>query len=118
MLLSKPKIGLSLMPTEDFREATTELFTNDKVEVLEWSFDFGWNGAVLDPGVSKFSTASAIQIHYWGMESIFLDCPRDSLSDNKNGLRKQKVNSQFAITFMRLSILVSLKPDQSSVVHH
>ncbi len=45
---NKPKLGLSVMPTEDFQTATHELFQKNLVEVLEWSFDFPLNGVVVD----------------------------------------------------------------------
>jgi uncharacterized protein len=41
--VQKAKLGLSLMPTEDFQQATQSLFQENRVEVLEWSFDFGLN---------------------------------------------------------------------------
>ncbi len=45
----KPKLGLSLMPTDDFHQATDELFRREQVEVIEWNFDFAWNGAIIEP---------------------------------------------------------------------
>ena len=62
-----PKLGLSLMPTEDFRQATDELFQRNKVETLEWSFDFGFSGAVAEPWcndlLDKFSAADSLTGH-------------------------------------------------------
>jgi uncharacterized protein (UPF0276 family) len=43
----KPKTGLSIMPTEDFWQASTPLFSSGLVEVVEWSFDMPWIGAVV-----------------------------------------------------------------------
>lgn len=37
------KVGLQAMPTEDFRQASTPLFLNDMVDILEWSFDANWD---------------------------------------------------------------------------
>jgi len=63
----KPKLGLSLMPSEDFREATQELFAIDKVEVVEWSFDFALTGAEVDVWsaqiLDRFSAKSALLGH-------------------------------------------------------
>ncbi len=38
-----PWVGLSLMLEDDFRLATSPLFAAEEVDVLEWSFDTGWN---------------------------------------------------------------------------
>lgn len=38
-----------MMPTEDFRQASTELFEQQRVQVVEWSFDFGFDGAEIEP---------------------------------------------------------------------
>ncbi|HEY2510815.1 MAG TPA: DUF692 family protein [Polyangiaceae bacterium] len=37
-----PRVGLSLMPTEDFRAASLPLFEAGEVSVLEWSLDMPW----------------------------------------------------------------------------
>lgn len=42
-----PWVGLSLMPDAHFFEAAQPLFAEGAVEVLEWSFDMGWQGATL-----------------------------------------------------------------------
>lgn len=36
------KVGLHAMPTDDFRQAATELILNDQVDVLECTFDARW----------------------------------------------------------------------------
>jgi uncharacterized protein len=41
-----PWVGLSLMLEDDFRVATAPLFAEEAVDVLEWSFDTGWNRAM------------------------------------------------------------------------
>lgn len=55
------------MPTEDFQMATEQLFEDGRVESLEWSFDFTWNGVVVDPWaqelIDKFSEANALTGH-------------------------------------------------------
>ncbi|CAN5552710.1 hypothetical protein BH11CYA1_BH11CYA1_08250 [soil metagenome] len=67
MIHKKPKLGLSLMPTEDFRLATAELFQSKKVEALEWSFDFGFNGVIAESWsnnlLDQFSEAGALTGH-------------------------------------------------------
>ncbi len=63
----KPKLGLSLMPTDDFRQATDELFQSNKVNALEWSFDLPLNGVAVEPWCSellnKYSEANALTGH-------------------------------------------------------
>lgn len=64
---TKPKLGLSLMPTEDFEQATVPLFKNGQVEAIEWSFDFSWNGAQVGEWCNKildeFSQKGALTGH-------------------------------------------------------
>jgi uncharacterized protein len=38
-----PWVGLSLMPEKDFFQATRVLFEAGQVDVVEWSFDLGWD---------------------------------------------------------------------------
>lgn len=45
----KPRVGVSLMSTEDFQLATAELFQNNSIEVVEWSFDTVWIGKDVEP---------------------------------------------------------------------
>ena len=63
----KPKLGLSLTPTEDFHQATAELFENDLVKAIEWSFDFVWNGVKVDDWcmeiLERFSQSGALIGH-------------------------------------------------------
>jgi uncharacterized protein len=63
----KPKLGLSLMPTDDFRQASAELLEGNKVQAIEWSFDFSWNGAIVEPWcqdiIDRFSKANALIGH-------------------------------------------------------
>ena len=41
-LTTRPLVGLSLIPEDDFRLASFPLFEAGEVEILEWSFDMGW----------------------------------------------------------------------------
>ena len=63
----KPKLGLSLMSTPDFHQASAELFESGKVEVVEWSFDNAFNGAFIEPWcqdiVDRYSDANALLGH-------------------------------------------------------
>lgn len=63
----RPKLGLSLMPTEDFRQATEDLFEKDQVECIEWSFDFALNGVVppewCQTILDRFSDAGTLTGH-------------------------------------------------------
>lgn len=55
------------MLTEDFRQATDELFQSNKVEALEWSFDFAFNGAIVEKWcndlLDNFSSAGVLTGH-------------------------------------------------------
>ena len=55
------------MPTDDFRAATNLLFSEGRVEALEWSFDMPWNGAAVDPWCSalieQFSRSGTLTGH-------------------------------------------------------
>ncbi len=66
-MAAKPQLGLSLMPTDDFRQAAAALFQDNKVEALEWSFDFAWNGVIVEPWaqelLDKFSSENALTGH-------------------------------------------------------
>lgn len=63
----KPKLGLSLMSTPDFQQASAELFESGKVEVVEWSFDNAFNGAFIEPWcqdiVDRYSDSNALLGH-------------------------------------------------------
>ena len=67
MSSKKPKLGLSMMPTEDFQSATEALFRENKVEAVEWSFDFPINGVVVEPWclelLEKHSNAGTLTGH-------------------------------------------------------
>lgn len=64
---AKPKLGLSLMPTDDFRQASEELFQNNQVQAIEWSIDFTWNGVVVEPWcqdiIDRYSRSNALTGH-------------------------------------------------------
>jgi hypothetical protein len=72
MGIKKPKLGLSLMPTDDFQLAAIELFQDDKVDALEWSFDFSlgeddvdlWCRDLLDE-FSKANALRSMDFSYW-----------------------------------------------------
>lgn len=55
------------MLTEDFRQATDELFQSNKVEALEWSFDFAFNGVIVEKWcndlLDNFSSAGVLTGH-------------------------------------------------------
>lgn len=55
------------MPSEDFQQATAELFAQGRVHVVEWSFDFLLTGAILEPWsmeiVNGFSERNALLGH-------------------------------------------------------
>jgi uncharacterized protein (UPF0276 family) len=63
----EPKLGLSLMPSEDFRQATVELFERNLVQSVEWSFDFTWNGVTVEPWcqdiIDRFSSENLLTGH-------------------------------------------------------
>jgi uncharacterized protein (UPF0276 family) len=63
----KPKLGLSLMPTDDFREASAELFKQNQVQAIEWSFDYPLMGVIVEPWcqdiIDRFSETNALIGH-------------------------------------------------------
>ncbi len=67
MQQNKPKLGLSLMPTDDFFMASNELFNNDKVKAMEWSFDHAWNEVIVGPWyhdiIERFSRSNKLIGH-------------------------------------------------------
>jgi uncharacterized protein len=63
----KPKLGLSLMAADDFHQATAELFRKNQVEVIEWSFDYPWNGVIVNQAcqdiIDRFSASNLLIGH-------------------------------------------------------
>jgi uncharacterized protein (UPF0276 family) len=115
----KPKLGLSLMPTEDFRMATEQLFAQDKVDALEFNFDQPLNGIVLAPWcqelLDKFSSASALIGH--GVNLSLAVC---AIYQKATGLaRRTRVRSlRPGVMYMHPSILVLARLDQLPRLHH
>lgn len=62
-----PKLGLSIMPSDDFHQATAELFERNQVQAIEWSFDFAWGGLEIESWcrdiIDRFSRADALIGH-------------------------------------------------------
>ncbi|MFO0549288.1 MAG: DUF692 family protein [Polyangiaceae bacterium] len=60
-----PRVGLSLMPTEDARLANTALFDAGLVDAIEWSVDFGYLGAPpwVDALLDTYSARGALYAH-------------------------------------------------------
>ena len=98
MLGKKPKLGLSLMPTDDFRQATKALFAEDKVEALEWSFDKtlvgfsfdSWSAQIVD----KFSKAGALTGHGVNL-SVLSDCFSQRQQDWLDHAREEFRNRKY-----------------------
>lgn len=71
---SKTKVGVSLMPTEDFRFATESLFSSNSVEVVEWSFDTVWIGKGVAPWcqqiIDEFSDIGSLLGHGVNLSSL------------------------------------------------
>ncbi len=67
MLANKPKLGLSLMPMDDFRQASAELFENGRIEAVEWSFDIISTDSIVEPWFIEildcFSKSDALTGH-------------------------------------------------------
>ena len=63
----RPKLGLSLAASNDFRQATGELFAQNQVQAVEWSFDSVWNGVIFESWceniISQFSHSGALLGH-------------------------------------------------------
>ncbi len=55
------------MPTDDFRQATEELFQKNQVQAIEWSFDFTWTGVAVEPWcqdiIDRYSASNALTGH-------------------------------------------------------
>ncbi len=55
------------MPTDDFHQASAQLFEEKLVQAIEWSFDFPWNGVTVEPWcqeiVDRFSISNALTGH-------------------------------------------------------
>lgn len=75
------------MPTEDFRLATTELFHDNSIEVVEWSFDTVWIGKDVEPWcqeiIDQFSNADSLLGHGVNLSSLsakFTDRQKDWLT--------------------------------------
>ncbi|MDR3617420.1 MAG: DUF692 family protein [Candidatus Obscuribacterales bacterium] len=93
----KPKLGLSLMPTEDFREASAELFKANKVEVMEWSFDFTWNGVTIEPWcqdiIDRFSQSNSLTghgVYLSGLSARFSERQQKWLAQAKEEFKSRK----------------------------
>lgn len=67
MTRNKPKLGLSLMPTDDFHQASVDLFEKQRIEAIEWSFDFTWNDVLVGGWchdiIDRFSRSNALTGH-------------------------------------------------------
>jgi uncharacterized protein (UPF0276 family) len=93
----KPKLGLSLMPTDDFHQASLELFEQERVQALEWSFDFAWNGAIIEPWcqtiIDRFSQANALTGHGVNLSPLsarFTERQEDWLSRTREEFQNRK----------------------------
>jgi uncharacterized protein (UPF0276 family) len=66
-LSRRPKLGLSLSASNDFHQATAELFIKNQVHALEWSFDSRWNGVIVESWcqdlINRFSQSEALIGH-------------------------------------------------------
>ena len=114
---TKPKLGLSLMPTEDFEQATVSLFQNNQVHAIEWSFDFAWNSAVVSEWcegiLDEFSDKGALTGHGVNLSPLsarFSKRQEQWLEFAKEEFRSRK--------YVHQSILVFPKQDQSLMAHH
>lgn len=61
-----PRVGLSLMPTEDFRRAAVPLFAEGSVEAVEWGPDVRYAGGIPDwfvPLLDHYADHGALYAH-------------------------------------------------------
>jgi uncharacterized protein (UPF0276 family) len=79
-----PQAGLALMVEADFAQAAYPLFAAGEVEVLEWSFDVLWKGAVapdwVSPLIDEFAKASRLLGH--GVSYSMFTFGQDDRSSN------------------------------------
>ena len=92
----KPKLGLSLMPTADYHQATKSLIENNQVQVVEWGFDFSWDPADIEPWCRKvidhFSESNSLIGHgvsFSLLSARFSDRQRDWLANAKKEFKRR-----------------------------
>lgn len=93
---TSPLVGLSLMPTEDFRDFAWNLVDREMVDVIEWSFDMIWEdgemtpswcesllddfsarGRLLGHGVTFSPFSGGFSEHQkWWLEQLRVECDR------------------------------------------
>lgn len=75
--MTRPWIGLSLMPEDTFRAAAAPLFAAGAVDALEWSFDMGWHAPLspwLDALLAHYGAAGRLfghGVHYSPLSAVW-----------------------------------------------
>jgi uncharacterized protein len=93
----KPKLGLSVTATEDFQQASAELFANDVVQAVEWSFDCTWLGVSVPEWcqsiIDRFTALDALTGHGVNLSPLsvrFSERQRTWLEHAREEFRKRK----------------------------
>lgn len=94
------RVGLSVMPTDDFLRATLPLFEGGEVDVVEWSFDTAWTDRDLPswmpPVLDDYADAGALLGHgttYSPLSAVFGDEHRDWLARAKTAMTRRPYQS-------------------------
>jgi len=84
LTITRPiRVGLSLMPAEDFRFATLPLFQANLIDAIEWNVDMGWGPQGIPPWVDRLLSeyGDAGRLYGHGVEFSLLSAelsPRQS----------------------------------------
>lgn len=81
-----PRVGLSLMPTEDFRRASLTLLQENLVECLEWTFDAGFDRDVplwVETLLAQFSEQESLLGHSFFLSPLSQVRPQEIVESLK-----------------------------------
>lgn len=73
----RPRVGVSLLPAEDLREAQLPLFADGLVEALEWTLDAEFEGALppwVEPLLDHYAAAGVLYghgVHFSPLSAVF-----------------------------------------------
>src|SRR5262245_10556376 len=75
--MARPRVGLSLLPEEDLRDAQLPLFAEGLVEALEWTLDAEFEHALpawVEPLLYHYAAAGVLYghgVHYSPLSAVF-----------------------------------------------
>ncbi|MEY2936242.1 MAG: hypothetical protein RL033_6991, partial [Pseudomonadota bacterium] len=76
-MAGRPKIGLSLLPEEDLRDAQLPLFAEGLVEAIEWTLDAEFDGLLptwVEPLLDHYASAGVLYghgVHFSPLSAVF-----------------------------------------------